>query len=75
MSRVALALLAGILLGCLSTLATVEVFGGWYDYEIRPASRCYPDGGATISLHGAEPVPGQSHPCLFRRPRYALFSH
>lgn len=75
MNRVTLALCIGILLGSLTTMVAVELFGGWYTYEIRPSSRCHPEAGATVSLHGAEPVPGQSHPCLFRRPRYALFSH
>lgn len=71
-NRSALALLLGILLGIVSTFAAAEIGGGWYTYEIRPANRCQPISGPSIDLDGAAPVPNQTHPCLFRRPRFSL---
>lgn len=75
MNRTALALLAGILLGIIGTFVSADLMGGWYAYEIRPTARCYPETGATVNLENAQPVPGQTHPCLFRRPRFAILSH
>jgi hypothetical protein len=75
MRRHALALLLGILIGIACAFIATDAAGGWYEYEIRPTARCQPDSGATINMGSAQPVPHQSHPCLFRRPRFTLWHY
>lgn len=70
--RTLLALVAGIALGILVTLAAVELSGGWWVYELRPTAICQPSGGVTRNLGSAHVAPNQPNPCLFREPRWSF---
>jgi hypothetical protein len=68
--RTAVTLLLGMVLGIAVTIGWAAVTGGWYEYEIRPSSRCALQSGATEYLGPAEPVAG--FPCVVRTPRFHL---
>lgn len=62
------ALLIGILLGVIGTVAVVDLRGGWYTYFTIPLDRCQ---NAQIR---AEVVPHQPNPCHFREPRWSFIN-
>lgn len=68
MRRTLVALLVGIIIGVVGTLATVELRGGWYEYFTLPDDICH------SRRIGSEVVPNQPNPCHFRQPRWSLIN-
>jgi hypothetical protein len=62
--RTILLLLAGVALGVVLTVASVQVAGGWYVYQTAPADAC------RVMPPGGEIVPHQPNPCHTRSLRW-----